>query len=164
MGASGDTQIGATLRSTPVTQPDLSNSSNVLTLPLSGDANISFTQGTGANQIDTVWHDRILSTDTFDLQVLTDFFGLSFGFSLLKVVYIKNRHATADVNVHGDVGTIVTPWANDIVTIGPGGILFMVRPDAIGWPVISSNKDIEFARVGGGAAVDLDFVLGGVRV
>ena len=110
-------------------------------------------QGTGDNQADTIFRDKLELrignswTIAYDLAALTDFYGVSKNFSALKAIYIKNTSddtsETAQIAVledaandfKGSLGTIV---GSEIIIL-PGDTYQQSKLKA-GWTVDATNK------------------------
>lgn len=112
---SSSEDISRTLRATPA--------SYSLTL---GD-------GTGANQAQVVWSDArtISAEETLTTTALSDDRG-SVAFSAIKAVYIKNTHATIDIDARSSLFGQSAIGIPSLVRVRPGGILFSVDPTAQG--------------------------------
>lgn len=131
---------------------------------------ISFTDGTGANQADIVWHDTRTLTDgesetlSLDTGSLKDAFGTELSFDILKGLYIKNNSTDAYLLVGAATGTQLGLFnhTSDILKIPPGGEFFYSAPNATGLDT-TSNPDLKIAHDGtGSSSLTYDIVLVGV--
>lgn len=137
---------------------ELATAKSSLRLPFTdSDKTQNLAHGSAANQINTVWHDRVSTGDTIDLESLTDEFGQAFGFDRINAIFVQNRGAE-EIAVRGDVGASRnTPWADDQITIpgGGSGWFCLFAPDATGWTVTTAKKDVEFFTAGSAQNVDV---------
>jgi len=129
---------------------------------------LELADGTGANQGDLQWHDtRSLGTsasEDIDLAgALVDAFGSTLTFAAVKAICIKNNSTGTQVLSVG--GGTSTPWAgffantSDILTINPGGVLFMM--DGTGWAVSAGTNDKLKIANAAGASVTYDILIWG---
>lgn len=101
---------------------------------------VSFADGTGADQADTLWQDsRTLADDaneTLNLHdgTLIDSFGDAVTLNILKALYVRNTSTDAILLIGGVdvncVGLFVDP--NGVFKLRPGGDLFISAPDING--------------------------------
>ena len=141
--------------------------------PLVKNVEQTFTNGTGANQINQVWSDtRTLTasaTENLDLSgALTNAFGASVALTKVKFILVKAAAAnTNDVQVGGAatngfdsfIGT-----AGDFVKVKPGGTLMLIAPDATGYAVTAATGDLlKMTNGAGSTSVTYDVVIGGVE-
>jgi hypothetical protein len=119
---------------------------------------IDFTTGTGANQVNVVFHDsRSLADDVnevldFHGGALTDPLGTALTMDKLKVLYIKNTGTLTDIKIGGGADPIpLFANASDILLIKPGGTFVYAAPDANGLSVVDGN-DLNILHGGGGTA------------
>lgn len=105
--------------------------------------------GTGANQSDLIFHDTRTATaapDDLDLAGgLTDPLGNTLTFAEITGIFIHNKSETATevLSIGADANGLVN-WVgavNDIVKIGPEGILFVWNPRD-GYAVTADTGDI----------------------
>lgn len=132
------------------------------------------TNGTGANQANTIWHDRrtlaSAASDTIDLY---DFgggtpspLGTVIANAAIKFIYIKNRSATAtDVLTIGNDSTTAA-WnsffnASDTnaITLRGGASLLIAAPDASGYAVADTTNHLLKILNSGAGSVDYDIVV-----
>lgn len=121
--------------------------------PVNFTTKTRYTTGTGANKANQHWHDdRSLSSganDDLDLAGgLTDIFGTTVTFTIVKAIYIKNKSTTDALRVGGGganewVGA-TTPFlaTGDKLVIPPSGELLLQCPTAAGWPVTAGSADV----------------------
>jgi hypothetical protein len=138
--------------------------------PLSYTKQYTISQGAGLNQSDRIWHDtRTIAasgTDDLDLAgVLVDPFGTTITFARIKGILISAATGNTN-NVVAGAGT--NPFVNWLggttptVNIRPGGLLFVLAPDATGYVVTAATADIfRVANSGAGTSVTYDIVLFG---
>jgi len=125
----------------------------------------SFTNGTGANQADTIWHDtRPLAdaaNDTLDLHTgtddagnITDAFGDAVTLDILKALYIKNKSTDANLLIGGAAATQLGLFADpaDVLKLPPGGEFLYIAPDATGLDV-TTNESLKLAHDGTGSSI-----------
>lgn len=131
---------------------------------------VSFTDGTGANQAEVIFHDNRTLADaaneTIDLQdgTLSDPFGDAVTMSKLKALYIKNNSTDANLLIGGAAATVLSLFADvtDILPLRPGGEFLITAPDANGIDV-STNADLKLAHDGtGSSSLTYDIVAIGV--
>jgi hypothetical protein len=148
--------------------------------------NRDFTNGTGINQANFVWHDRrrltpATGTDDIDLSgVLTDGFGNTLNILTVKGIYIENRGVLSagvyvptdgeDIQV-GGAGDPTNAWAaflNDNqdaeVTIRSGGVMMLTSPLS-GYSVVAGSLDILRVLLDGSGSNDVyyDIAIFGTR-
>jgi hypothetical protein len=93
----------------------------------------SFSDGTGQDQLGTVWWDRdgslATTTTTLDLDGQQDFKGVAMtDANAVKFMLVKNESDTGNLKVGGgDFATWVNA-ATDKVVIGPRGLFLLVSP------------------------------------
>lgn len=135
---------------------DLNESRDVLTNTLGP----SFTDGTGANQIQTLYHDtrplEDAANETIDLEdgSLFDKFGVAVEIQKLKGLYIKNLSTTANLLIGAAAATQLALFgapANDILSLPPLGEFFYFAPDATGLDT-SVNAKLKVEHDGTGAS------------
>jgi len=128
---------------------------------------INFTDGTGANQVNTCYHDIVaLSTSTeLDLtdSSLTDVFGTAINLSKLKALYIKNTTDSA-LHIGGATATqvgIVADKASDIIVLPAGGIFLWTAPDETGLDV-STDGTLKLEHQGSGSQ-EVEIIFAGIQ-
>ena len=99
----------------------------------------AWTFGDGTNEIETVWHDTrstdntgeslIINTGATGNGGMVDAFGNTITIGVLKMLYIKNTHATLSL-VIGAVanGINLIGGTTDSILIGPGASIFWQDP------------------------------------
>jgi|SRR5271163_2774477 len=133
--------------------------------PVSVSKLYSLVDGTGANQNRSVWSSAARAiagsgSETLDLQALTDAFGDAIVFTKIKGIYVAAAAANVDDVVVGGVGSnaFVSPFGStgDKVNVKPGGMIFLVAPDANGYAVSGSAHLLKVADSGsGGVTYDI---------
>lgn len=146
---------------------DLSVAEDNLTL----SAQLVFTYGTGANQINKIYHEtRVLADganatlNLYDSGTLKDSFGNDLAISALKLLYIKNNSADATLLLFGgnSADIPICSNANDQIKIKPGGIFPWIDLSAAG-TVISTNKNLRIEHDGTGTeTMAVDIIVGGI--
>lgn len=145
---------------------DLSTPVDSKTLKYSDD----FTDGTGADQADVIWHDQrtvsASSNDDLDLAgSLTNSFGATVTFAKVKGIYIQNTNTTAgDIITVGGEGSneFSTPFGadGDKVKIGPGGVFALYDPSAAAYAVTAGTDDkLRISETGGANAAVYNIVI-----
>jgi len=96
----------------------------------------SLTNGTAADQANAVWHDErtlAATSETLDLQTLTDALGLALTFAAIKAIVIKNSATTTAFDLA--VGNAAAnPWSacfsdpSDEIIVPPNGIWLWWSP------------------------------------
>jgi len=113
---------------------------------------VDWTFGTGANQANCLFHDS-RSTDntgeTIDVYeggVEKNAFGDALTMEAIKLLYVKNTHATLTLEVLGTATTAIGICADpsDIIEIPPGGFNLWACPTAAGI-VTTTNMNLKFA-------------------
>lgn len=130
-----------------------------------------FTNGSGLNQADLIWHDqRTLSasaSENLDLAaVLTDAFGTTLTFLRVKALIIAAAAGnTNNVEVGGHATAAFVNWvkdATDIVVVRPGGVLCLIAPDATAYAVTATTGDmLKVANSAGSTSVTYDVIIVG---
>jgi hypothetical protein len=150
------------IRATETVASDLSSARDLLNLTFSQE----FTDGTGNNQCDKIFHDQRTLPGGFteDLDLYGSLTGkLStavINFAKIKLIYIKNTSATLTLTLGGSTNPLVN-WvgaSGDLVKIPPGGVLFLTAPLA-GFAVTAATGDI--LTVSSSGACTYDIVLAG---
>lgn len=149
--------------------PDIGSASQ----SISYSQTITFTDGSGANQINAIWQDSRQisagSTDDIDLAgVLTDAFGNTLTFTTIKGMAIFAYAANGDnIKIGGDATAAFINWvddATDEVIVAPGGFFMLGNPSAAGYAVTATTGDIlQITNADGAAAVDYDIILFGAE-
>jgi hypothetical protein len=141
--------------------------------------NYPFTQGTGPNQADIVWHDeRTLAgttSENLDLTALTDAFGGAINLTKAKaLIVVANPANNGDLQVGGGhpngfvafagVNSDYTPGTFEVpyAIVKPGGMLVLVAPDANGYTVDSTHKILKVNNAGAGSGV-YDIIVVGIE-
>lgn len=133
------------------------------------DMSLILADGTAIDQVDGWWRDRrslAAAAEDIDLRGgLTDGFGVAIAFAKLKVLIIRNRSIVAGetLSVGGDAASVPLFGAvNDIINVGPGGLLVWVNPSLAGIAVTATTGDI--IQVDSGAAtIEYDIIVGGIK-
>lgn len=158
------TKIVAALTATLTDALDLSTASD----PLAYTQRTTLTSGTAANQADMLWHDRrtltASATEDLDLAgVLVNALGDTQTFARVKGFMVTAAAAnTNNVQVTRPAANGVPLFiaAGDGVNVRPGGMLFMVAPDATGYAVTAATGDlITVTNSGAGTSVTYDVVI-----
>lgn len=133
------------------------------------DLTFTFSNGSGANQINMIWHDqRSVGSGGENLDLagsLTSAFGATITFTSVKGVIIKAADANA-ANVQfsrpASNGVPLFAAASDQVNIRPGGLFVFISPDASGVAVTAGTGDIlTVAAASGTVSYDI-YILGTV--
>ncbi len=134
---------------------------------------LAFTNGTGANQANMLWHDQrtitASATDSLDLAGgLTNAFGAVQTFARVKGILIKAAAANAnDVHIAVPATNGFITWAGaagDLVKVQPGGLFLLAAPGATGYAVTGGTGDmLDIINGGGGSSVIYDIVLIGAN-
>ncbi len=125
---------------------DLSTPADEFRLDLSD----TLANGTGADQADQVWHDRrtlAATTENLDLAgSLTNAFGSTLTFALIKGLLVHNRQTTAGetltIGGAASAAFLLFNDATDKYVLGPNGIFFVWKPCAAGRAVTTTSADI----------------------
>jgi hypothetical protein len=128
-------------------------------VPVDQNKTLTFTDGTGANQVNVLWQDtRVLAdaaNETLDLAgVLLDGFGTTVALARVKGIMIENLSTDASLIV----GAAASPWigmlnAAGTITIPPGGVFIWGGPNAAGAPVTAGTGDgLKMAHDGTGTS------------
>ena len=102
------------------------------------------------------------NNETLDLYAsgsLVDAFGNALTMAAIKLLYIKNTHASLVLAIGGgaDVDLLIFTATSDIVEIQPGGFLLWACPTAAG-VVTSTNKNLKVADKAAGTNITYDVV------
>lgn len=130
---------------------------------------IAWAYGEDVNQVDTVFHDS-RSTDntgeTLHLHTgyvdlveaqLIDAFGNTITFDSIKLLYVKNTHASLTLSILGTAITAVKICADptDVIDIHPGGFLLIVCPTAAGIGFTTNDDLLIKAKTAGTISYDI---------
>jgi len=137
-------------------------------LVLSRFAPISWTWGTGANQINCLFQDQRSTNDTgetLDLNSgasLLDCFGNPLTMENVKFLYVKNTHATLVLELFGNTSLdlLIVTGTTDAVEIPAGGEFYWSAPTAAGIDV-STNVKL-FVASTTAATITYDIIIGGL--
>ena len=127
---------------------------------------ISWTWGTGANQINCLFQDSRSTDDTGETIDMTtgqiDCFGNVMSMTALKFFYIKNTHATLLLEIlgNGDVDLLIATGTTDAIEIPAGGEFYWSAPTAAGI-VTTANKKL-FIACTTAATITYDLIMGGL--
>lgn len=102
---------------------------------------LSLADGTGANQAQVVWSDsRTVTTTPEDLNLAAlpdtrDGAAVVVAFTQVKMVYVRNTHATESLRIGGWAGFGGFLGLPSTVYMGvpPGGVYLLTNPTAGGW-------------------------------
>ena len=129
------------------------------------DEKTAFTNGTGADQGDLLWHDTrtIVASGTDDLDlngVLTDAFGDTVSALRVKAIYIKNTSAVATIGVAAAPAAGWTNFPFSSVAMQPGESRSALSPGATGLAVTAGSSDtIRVTNNDGGNAATYDIIV-----
>lgn len=143
---------------------DLSTTLDELKINASHD----WTFGTGANQVNLVFHDSRTTDDTGETHdvyaggSLVNSFGDALTMEAIKLLYVKNTHATLTLEILGTAvtGLDIVADPSDIIELPPGGILLWTCPTAAGI-VTTTNLSLKFACKTA-ATISYDFAIAGL--
>lgn len=138
--------------------------------PLSISQQITFTEGTGANQANRVWSDtRTLTasaTEDLDLagSALLDPYGAAVVFARVKGLFVRAASGNTNNVVLGGVtngwAALISPAASGLVTLRPGAVLAVFDPSATGMAVTAGTGDLlHVANSAGSTSVTYDIVI-----
>ncbi len=121
------------------------------------NAGITWTYGTGANQANVLFHDSRTTDatgETLDLYAsgsLKDAFGNALTMAAIKLLYIKNTHASLILEVGGNASLdlLILSGTTDAIEIPAGGFNLWVCPTAAG-VVTSTSKNLYIAATASG--------------
>jgi hypothetical protein len=151
------------IRAIETVSSDLSSARDLLNLALTWD----FSDGTGNNQCDKIFHDeRTLSggfTDDLDLSgvLVGKLSSTPISFAKVKLILVVNKSATLTLAVGGAASAQFAPLFGavaDFYNILPSGASFLVAPLA-GYAVTNTSADL--LRVASSAGATYDIVLAG---
>ena len=135
-------------------------------LVLSRFSPISWTYGTGANQINVLFQDQRSTDDTGETLDLTsglyDAHGNALTMTALKFLYIKNTHATLILEIFGNAALdlLIMDGTTDAVQIPAGGEFYWSAPTAAGI-VTTVNKNL-FIACTTAETITYDIIAGGL--
>ncbi len=118
-------------------------------IPVDFTYEVTFADGTGSNQIGTVYQALAsalnVTTETLDLDNLTIFGVADTGVNSVKFILAHLRDTTAGALLKvggGDFAASTGPVADasDKIVTGPNGLILLVNP-IDGWPITASTKD-----------------------
>jgi len=129
---------------------------------------ISWTYGTGANQINCLFQDQRSTDDTgetLDLYAsgsLLDCFGNALTMENLKFLYVKNTHATLILELFGNAALdlLIQSGTTDALEIPAGGEFYWSAPTAAGID-LTTNKNLFVAATASGT-ITYDIIAGGL--
>lgn len=130
--------------------------------------NITFKNGTGANQANALFHDTrtIAASGNEDLDLagaLSNAFGQTLTFTKVKAVIIRAHEGNTNnvqVTRPADTGCPIFMAAGDGIAIPPGGMFAFVVPTAGGVTVTASSGDIiNVANSSSGTGVTYDVII-----
>lgn len=132
------------------------------------DTGIKWTWGIDVNQVNLLFHDQDSTDETGKTiavnagATIKNAFGDFITMEALKLLYIKNTHASLTLNVLGTAITAIPICAdpNDIIEIPPGGFMLFVCPTAAGLDV-TTNENLKFAAKTAGT-ITFDYALMGL--
>lgn len=136
---------------------------------LSFGPTLSFSDGSGANQITRIFADTrtLAASANEDLDLaggLTDAIGQTITLARVRGLLIRAAAANTNNVIVGGAGSngFIT-WvggATHTVTLRPGGVLMLAAPDATGYAVTAGTGDLlRIANSAGGSAVSYDIVI-----
>jgi hypothetical protein len=138
------------------TDNDLSDVEDTLTLT----AGVDFADGTAADQANLLWSDtRTLAdggSDELDINdgTLSNNFGVALTMTKLKLLYVRNNSADANLLIGGAATTpiaIFSDAASDKIKLPPEGEMLFIAPNVDGVSV-TTNKHIKIAHDGTGSS------------
>jgi hypothetical protein len=151
-------------------QPTSAGASQLTEVILPGSPlSYSFTYGTGAGQIDTVWSAgspgtafTVSGTVTKNLTSLTSSTGSSMSLARLKTVYIFNNDATNVLTVGGG-SNAWTGLFSGTVSVNPGEFFLACcsQSDATGWITSGTSYNLQFST---SASTSVTVVLAGCSI
>ena len=133
---------------------------------LSINTGINWSFGVGINQANLLFHDSDSTDDTGKAVNVNDgslktAFGDQVTMEALKMLYVKNTHATLSLEVlGGSTPLAICEDPSDIIVVPPGGWILWVDPSAAGI-VTTSNKLLKFASVAAGT-ITYDYAIMGL--
>ena len=128
---------------------------------------VNWTFGEAANQANLLYHATLTATTgqaTVDISDsgISDVYGDACSFKGLKLLYIKNTHATVSLILGGDANEIdLFMDPTDEIIIPPGGFFLWIDPSASGLDVSGADKNLTIQ--GSGNDVTYEIVLMGLK-
>lgn len=168
MAYAGTLSLSVTGTLTPDTANDLESQQSSIAY----NPNFTITNGTGANQANTVFSDtRTLTasaSETIDLNggTLEDRVCDPINLTALKFLVIRSHAANPGDLLVGPNSSngFAAPFnaAGDRIRVKPGGMLVLVAPDATGYAVTSSTDLLYIENGSGAGSATYDIVFSGV--
>jgi hypothetical protein len=134
---------------------------------------LSLTNGTGANNANFAWSDKLTitssSSSTIDLSSLTDRFGNVIAPTKVKLFGVKlvsstDTAATISIgNAAGNQWVSILAGTNDLVNIRYGGFAVFGCADSTGYAISGTNKDLKILNNSATQSVIVDVVVIGVK-
>jgi hypothetical protein len=141
---------------------DLTTKINQALDDLGVDTKIKWTFGTGVNQANVLFHEKVTvaqaantTLNLYDSGTLEDNFGDLLTMEAIKLLYIKNTSADLTVSVFGgaSVDLLIMGGTTDAQKLPPGAFMLWVCPTAAGI-VTTTNKNLYLAvSAGTGSAI-----------
>lgn len=132
---------------------------------------IDWTFGTGANQVNLLWHDKRTLADGANETIAIysgatekNAFGDLLTMEAIKFLYIKNKSADATLKILGTAVTAIPICSDpsDIIEIPPGGMFLWTCPTAAGI-VTTTNENLKLEHDGTGSdTMDIEIVVMGL--
>ena len=142
---------------------------NALLDTLQIETGVDWTYGTGINQANLLFHDSRSIDDTgetLDLYTnaiaIKDAFGNAVTMEAIKLLYLKNTHATLVLEVFGNTSLdlLIMESTADAVLIQPGGFFLWVAPTAAG--IVTTTNEKLFIAAASTGTVTYDIVAMGL--
>jgi hypothetical protein len=139
---------------------EYSGDSGLVTTPktvININESITWTSGTGASAFNVVFHDSRSTDDTgetLDLYAsgsLVDQYGNALTMENLKLLYVKNTHASLILELFGNTSLdlLILSGTTDALEIQPGGHFLWIAPTAAGID-LTTNKNLFVAATTAG--------------
>lgn len=139
--ATGTDLVGSSAITINLTNKNIAHSGKGLDEFVVNESN-AWAFGDALNQIEALFHDSRSTDDTGESLVLNtgatgngamvDAFGNTITIGVLKLLYIKNTHATLSLWVGGAVNTIqLLSGDTDKIVLGPGASIFWQDPTGV---------------------------------
>lgn len=134
------------------------------------DNSIKWTYGTGVNQVNVLYHDKLTiaqsADETLDLYTsgtLKDAFGDTLTMAAIKFLYIKNTSVDLTVSIFGGAALdlLIMAGTTDAQTLPPGSFMLWACPTAAGI-VTTVNKNLKLAVGAGSGSAIIDVVAMGL--
>jgi len=127
---------------------------------LGANWSIEFTDGTGADEADTIWHDsRSLVDDANEVIDVNDgsfydAFGTAITMDIVKLIAIKNTSADASLLIGGSTTSQMGLFSDisDVFVLPPGGKFIYSAPDATGLATTEGYSRLNLTHNGGGSS------------